>query len=685
MKRKLLSLMLVLALVVSLVPAAGAKALTGDQEEAKKDWGKIVRDISTKTVEGYECVTITDKYSKKGLITCQWTEHRLLTITLKKGESIYVDDLFCMLDYEVQKLYSSGIYSTTTGNNIYNPEGLGDLKYLDLSEDSKGHTIATGKKAGFETFVDSMQYYIPSAGISVCPTVKVVVTDRKNGLLYADEENYLQFVDGGKGKKVKLADASGKVTYKSSNKKVFKVSKKGNITPVAPGYATLTAKAGNKTYTATVCVISKGLEYSYDIRSNDGRPSVSYTIPAVVKGIGKCKDKKIVIGRYAEDNAHMIFGLYKDAFNNSGITDIALPDTLRELNTSFVGTKIKKLDIPAKVTKFGGTGETREAEYVGSAIEMLVANSSTPADRYSEKSSVTESSGPFAFSIKDVTINSIETLNTLCSMDSTSNRHLTYHFEKKDFVTFGALPNLLPEILGYTNDSDILNNFYYTALKAVDFNPEKDTYNARVMKANLILRSILTQVGYDVDDRNGNASGGKTLPKVVNNLLTNSTKTEGQPIKRFACNEYASVTCRIYEQFGLPVSVKGGLLAGRSHAWAIALFSDGKWHNIDNVGNTHGSIFPHFDEAVKEIGIDNLRQYVKNIKAYGGKFAAFSWDEELTETVDQLSDEEFINLLKKYIGDCDAELSEENRKLLKRTTGKDYKTWLSVTEKGSKY
>lgn len=675
MKRKLLSLMLVLALAVSLVPAAGAKALTGDQDE---DWGKIVRDIKTKTVEGYECVTITDKYSKKGLITCQWTEHRLLTITLKKGESIYVDDLFCMLDYEVQKLYSNGIYSTTTGNNIYNPEGLGDLKYLDLSEDSKGHTIATGKKAGFETFVDSMQYYIPSAGISVCPTVKVVVTDRKNGLLYADEENYLQFVDGGKGKKVKLADASGKVTYKSSNKKVFKVSKKGNITPVAPGYATLTAKAGNKTYTATVCVISKGLEYSYDIRSNDGRPSVSYTIPAVVKGSGKCKDKKIVIGRYAEDNAHMIFGLYKDAFNDTGITDIALPDTLRELNTSFVGTKIKKLDIPAKVTKFGGTGETREAEYVATMISVL--GGSRSGNYYSDITKI-EKSGPLAFSIKDVTINSVETFNELCTDYYLSGCIRTYHFDGNDLVAFGYPSRYTPELLGYRDDSKLVSseNPYYIALKAVDFNPAKDTYNARVMKANLIITSVLTQVQYDARD-NGTASSGKVLPNVVTGLLRNKV---GEPIKRFACGDYAETTVKIYSAFGIPTDYALGYMDGVSHGWAIAYFSDGKWHNIDNVAGGTGTIYPHFDEAIKEIGADNLKKYIQNIWAYGGKFDT-PWRIIFPEKIDQLSDEEFVDILKGY-GDCDAELSEENRKLLKRTTGLDYKTWLSVTEKGSKY
>ncbi len=681
MKRKLLSLMLVLALAVSLVPAARAKALTGDQDE---DWGKIVRDIKTKTVEGYECVTITDKYSKKGLTYGQWTEHRILTVTVKKGESIYLNDLFYFLEEEVQKLVSSGIYKKTNNHNTY-AEGVGDYKYLTPTEDSKRYTIVTGKKTGFETFVDDLEYYVPSAGIYVCPAVKVIVADKKEGLLYADEENYLQFVDGSKGKKVKLADASGKVTYKSSNKKVFKVSKKGNITPVAPGYATLTAKAGNKTYTATVCVISKGLEYGYDIISNNG-------VPAVVKGIGKCKDKKIVIGRYAEDNAHMIFGLYKDAFNNTSITDIALPDTLRELNTSFVGTKIKKLNIPAKVTKFGGTGETREAEYVGTMISADVTRSYHSANYYGDITQV-ENSGPLTFSIKDVTINSVETFNALCNSKYLLNGCArTYHFDGKDFVAFNYLSQYTPEFLGFKDDSKLISSQdpYYTALKAVDFNPAKDTYNARALKANLIIASILNQVSYCASE-NGDASKGRVLSKTVTELLRDSNgkaHEEGQPIKRFACDNYCYTTVDIYKAFGLPADYAFGYMYGEPHAWAIAFFSDGKWHNIDNVSAGMGIIAPHFDDAVKEIGIDNLRQYVKNIKAYGGRFSNPDYTDlfpELTEMGNQLNDEEFLDMLKRFVGDCDIELSENQCKVLKKTTGLDYKIWLRVTEEGSIY
>lgn len=59
----------------------------------------------------------------------------------------------------------------------------------------------------------------------------------------------LTFTIGDKAKTLKVSKAQGKVTYKSSNSKVAKVTSKGKVTPKAVGKATITVKAaGNSAY-----------------------------------------------------------------------------------------------------------------------------------------------------------------------------------------------------------------------------------------------------------------------------------------------------------------------------------------------------------------------------------------------------------------------------------------------------
>lgn len=71
----------------------------------------------------------------------------------------------------------------------------------------------------------------------------------------------LTFTIGDKAKTLKVTKAQGKVTFKSSNTKVAKVTSKGKVTPKAAGKATITVKAaGNSTYkekTVKVSVVVK--------------------------------------------------------------------------------------------------------------------------------------------------------------------------------------------------------------------------------------------------------------------------------------------------------------------------------------------------------------------------------------------------------------------------------------------
>ena len=80
-------------------------------------------------------------------------------------------------------------------------------------------------------------------------TCEVIVPDTRVRLNYKS-------VKLKKGKKVKLQvlNATGKVKWKSSNKKVATVSKKGVVKGKKKGKATITAKLGGKTYKCKVRV-----------------------------------------------------------------------------------------------------------------------------------------------------------------------------------------------------------------------------------------------------------------------------------------------------------------------------------------------------------------------------------------------------------------------------------------------
>ena len=198
-----------------------------------------------------------------------------------------------------------------------------------------GRITVTGKKAG-------------KSKITVCTSEgNFAITVNVKKQAYFETGSYIQLTDGDKTVSAQLKGVSGDVKYESGNTGVFTVDKSGKVTPVAPGNATLKATAGGKTYTAEVTVISKGLEYS----------------TGTVKGMGKCKDKNVVIGRYTEDGKNIVTTIGNKAFEGKDITAIEFPDTLVYIHDAFDGCKsLKSVEFPAHVyylsANFYGTGIT---------------------------------------------------------------------------------------------------------------------------------------------------------------------------------------------------------------------------------------------------------------------------------------------------------------------------------------
>lgn len=198
-----------------------------------------------------------------------------------------------------------------------------------------GRITVTGKKAG-------------KSKITVCTSegnFAITVTVKKQA--YFETGSYIQLTDGDKAVSAQLKGVSWDVKYESGNTGVFTVDKSGKVTPVAPGNTTLKATAGGKTYTAEVTVISKGLEYS----------------SGTVKGMGKCKDKEVVIGRYTEDGKNIVTTIGNKAFEGKDITAIEFPDTLVYIHDAFDDCKsLKSVEFPTHVyylsANFYGTGIT---------------------------------------------------------------------------------------------------------------------------------------------------------------------------------------------------------------------------------------------------------------------------------------------------------------------------------------
>ncbi len=81
---------------------------------------------------------------------------------------------------------------------------------------------------------------------------------------------------------LKLTGAEGKVTWKSSDKKIASVSKKGKVTAKAEGTATITATCGTEKYTCKVTVVDSNKELSEDVTVKNPETSAKeYTFELV--------------------------------------------------------------------------------------------------------------------------------------------------------------------------------------------------------------------------------------------------------------------------------------------------------------------------------------------------------------------------------------------------------------------
>ncbi len=583
MKRKLLTFVLALALVIGLVPVTGIQAATQGE--------------------------VDDAESKK---------YPLHEVTISVGEKLYLYELEDILwdEYDISisllwldedvRLLNSDKAVTATMDGVY-------IDYL------------TGKKAGI-AYIRSMrkkEYVTDSIGErhNVYVTVKINVVDTS---MTKDNTGYIQLVNGGKTMKANIADVSGSATYKSSNKKVFKVSKKGNLTPVAPGVATLTVKSGGNTYKAEVRVINKGLKYS----------------GTTVTGIGKCKDTKIVIGRYTEDGKKTIDTIGKGAFKGSKITSVSIPSTVKTIKeNAFDKCKsIKSITIPDGVKK------------------VYCTFKSTGITEVTFPSSVTDVKAPLANNVKTINLTTLDQFEAFCNygtIDEAYRTVITYNNKEYHTLT-GGLPEYTPYLMGYKSEERLSDKqkSELTVLRAVDFRPDQDSFNVKLFKADLVVTSLLSKVSYGMDTtRTGK---GKDFSNTVFALIGGYKRSNGLG---FVCDEYANTTDRFFKLFGLPSTTK----TSTNHRWQEVRLSDGKWYDRDNVKQKHANVYPYFDAALEEIGgIKTARTYVENIANYGGLIKGFTnmpggtWASSgWFDSEDEYESRLYDGLKFQYIGDCE--------------------------------
>ena len=544
MKRRILTLMVALALILSLMPVTGIQAATQGE----------VDDAECKKYPLHEVtISVGEKLYLYELENILWDEY-----------DISIDLLW--LDEDVRLLNSDKAVTATM-----------DGEYIDY---------LTGKKAGI-AYIRSMrkkEYVTDSIGErhNVYVTVKINVVDTS---MTKDNTGYIQLVNGGKTMKANIADVSGSATYKSSNKKVFKVSKKGNLTPVAPGVATLTVKSGGNTYKAEVRVINKGLKYS----------------GTSITGIGKCKDKKIVIGKYTEDGKTTIQTIGAGAFKGSKITSVSIPSTVNTIREfAFDNCKsLKNITIPDGVKKvycdFKGTGIT----------EVTLP------------SSVTDIEAPLANNVKTIYLSNLDQFEAFCCygyIDFDEYRTVITYDSKEYHTLTGGLPEYTPYLMGYKSEKDLSDKkkAEITLLRAVDFRPDKDSFNTKLFKADMVTASILSQLRYGVNTQRDDY--GKYLSDTVYEIVGNKG--------RFVCQQYAETTDRIYKLFGLPSKFVSDHTI--DHAWQEVKLCDGKWYNADNVGEPSAQTQPHREDVINSISIEELLVYSSNIESYGGLFPTAS-------------------------------------------------------------
>ncbi len=150
----------------------------------------------------------------------------------------------------------------TVGHRSFTLYAGGRSKTLKVSN-AKGHITYKSSKpkvVGIDTKGKMIPRSSGKATITIksagndsykAATLKVKVTVKKQKQKMTVRPRSLTLYMGSKGASLKVSKAKGKVTYKSSDPKVVKVSKKGRVTPRSSGNATITVRAsGNASYKA---------------------------------------------------------------------------------------------------------------------------------------------------------------------------------------------------------------------------------------------------------------------------------------------------------------------------------------------------------------------------------------------------------------------------------------------------
>ena len=137
--------------------------------------------------------------------------------------------------------------------------------------------------------------------------------------------------------KLKLSDLpdDAKVTWKSSNKKIASVTKKGNVHALAVGKAKITAEVGDKKFKCKVTVKNKGLEFASYTMSAGEIFTLHISAGAKVKWSGSYSDSDL--GTITSRNK----GFVKFKADNEGTAVIKAKS---DGKTYYCNVKVKKAD-----------------------------------------------------------------------------------------------------------------------------------------------------------------------------------------------------------------------------------------------------------------------------------------------------------------------------------------------------
>ena len=151
-------------------------------------------------------------------------------------------------------------------------KGISEGEKIGVTWKSSEEKVATVDKDGNVTAIAQGKTTITAVAGSKKGTCEVIVEGAKSTILPVDPGKAVATdatsVEVGKTVKIEAKDVvkgvstleKSTVTWKSSNEKVAKVDKDGNVTAIAEGVTTITATVGDKKGTVDVTVGKKGIK-----------------------------------------------------------------------------------------------------------------------------------------------------------------------------------------------------------------------------------------------------------------------------------------------------------------------------------------------------------------------------------------------------------------------------------------